>query len=385
MPDKFSALLSSPEQWLLIRKKLDEQTDRFNELIAMAESAFSSPGYTVTDKKNPPPGGTLNDYTSLSKYYWPNPDTPDHLPWIGKDGLRNPAADDYDAPRVLDFCLAVSSLAGAAKLTGETKYAIKAGTLLRRWFLDPATKMNPHMNYAQFSPGNFSGSCVGVIDAHFFCELIEAIRVLEFNENWTETDLQNLKVWFKEFQTWLCTAPLPLEEATMRNNHGTWYDLQLVSVSLFIGDTDRAIRQIRECSFARLDGQLNENAEMPQELRRTLSLTYTYFNLLGWSWLAALAKTQGIELWKHRNIHGISLHDAFKKVLPSFLGQEEWKHQQIGPCPRAIEYCRLFAVVNLVDEIPEIRDFLKTGTENPIWQIASFMTNDDWQQAPRKS
>lgn len=37
--------------------------------------------------------------------------------------------------------------------TGEEKYAEHAARLARVFFLDPATRMNPHLTYAQTVPG----------------------------------------------------------------------------------------------------------------------------------------------------------------------------------------------------------------------------------------
>ena len=378
-------LLAGPEQWLRVRKQLTVRPAAYAELLAMAEGYLASPGYAVTDKKCPPPGGSLHDYASLSKYYWPNPDTPDHLPWIVRDGIRNPAADDYDFPRFLEFCLAVTTLAGAAKLTGERKYAVRAADLLRRWFLNPATRMNPDLNHAQFSPGNFPASPSGVIDFHFFCELLEAVRLLGLGDGWGSEDREGLRNWFREFSLCVSTSPLTRREESARNNHGTWYDLLYVSIALFTGDRQGVLRQFREHSIPRLDSQIDANAAMPFEEERTLSLTYCYFNLLGWSWLAGLGKTLGIDLWHHKNRHGATLRQVCLRLLPAFLGKVPWKGRQIAPPPRDIEYCRLFAVVSLLDEIPEIRDFLGRTTANPIWRLPCFMTDDDWQQPPRGS
>ncbi|RUO97024.1 hypothetical protein BC936DRAFT_141099 [Jimgerdemannia flammicorona] len=44
---------------------------------------------------------------------------------------------------------------------GEEHCAAEAATLLRKWFIVSATKMNPNLNWAQAIRGNGKGSCVG--------------------------------------------------------------------------------------------------------------------------------------------------------------------------------------------------------------------------------
>lgn len=378
--------LTSAKQWTGGRRDLLSRPDRHSELISMAEHYYASPGRSVADKTVFPENAGKHDYASLSKYYWPNPDTPDGLPWIVRDGIRNPAADDYDFPRLLEMCLAVTTLAGSAKLTGTERYAEKAGILLRRWFLDPETGMNPVPGFAQFAPGNFAASPSGLIDFHFFCELTEAVQWLEFNREWHREDREMLRLWFRRFLAWMRESELPRREEAARNNHGTWYDLLLVAVALFVGDRELAGQQLLGQSIPRLDRQIDGEGAMPFEEERTLSLTYCYFNLLGWSWLAAYAKKAfHLDLWNHRNRHGATLRAVCLRLLPAFLGKRDWPGVQIAPPPREIEYCRLFSMIAQFDDVAEINAFLANTRENPIWRLPCFMTDDDWQQPPRGS
>lgn len=378
-------LLASGQRLQEVRQILEEHPEIHAELERMAIHYASSPGYSVTDKKQIVPGGTRNDYVSLSKYYWPDPAKPDGLPWIVRDGIRNPVADEYDFPRFLEFCLAVTTLTGAAELLDAPQYRRIAGRFLRRWFLDPATRMNPNLDHAQFSPGNFPASPSGVIDFHFFCEVLEAVRHLNYNEEWTPGDLEALQEWFREFLGYLSTSPLARQEEAAHNNHGTWYDALHVSIALFIGDRTSAQRQLERHTFSRLDSQIASDATMPYELERTLSLTYCYFNLLGWTTLAVLAQEFQIDLWNKRNYHGVTLRHVFRQLLPTFLGETAWPYRQIAPAPRAIEYCRLFSLATRLEDLPELHHYMDTVDVNPIWRIAYFMTDDNWQQPPRNS
>src|SRR6478735_6337438 len=51
--------------------------------------ALAAPIVTVTDKAKPSPTGDNHDYVSYARYYWPNPNTPDGLPFVSRDGQHN--------------------------------------------------------------------------------------------------------------------------------------------------------------------------------------------------------------------------------------------------------------------------------------------------------
>ena len=121
---------------------------------------------------------------------------------------------------------------------------------------------------------------------------------------------------------------------------------------------------------------------MPRELARTLSMTYCHFNLTGWGWVAGYGKQLGIDVWNAPGGQGgATLSLALHKVLPGFLGKEKWSHQQIGPAPRDIELCRLFALLRDVESDPELSRYLDEAHTSPVWRLPCFMTDDDWQQA----
>ena len=58
--------------------------------------------YSVMDKKQVPPSGDKHDYMSTGPYWWPDPTKPDGLPYIKKDGQRNPEYYDITDSQELD-------------------------------------------------------------------------------------------------------------------------------------------------------------------------------------------------------------------------------------------------------------------------------------------
>ena len=53
------------------------------------KNAKRSGPYSVMDKKELPPSKDKHDYLSYSRYWWPDPDKEDGLPYIRKDGVVN--------------------------------------------------------------------------------------------------------------------------------------------------------------------------------------------------------------------------------------------------------------------------------------------------------
>lgn len=193
-------------------------------LLEEARMAMDAPTYTVMDKKTVPPSGTKHDYMSLSVYNWPNPNTPDGLPYITRDGHINPEIETYDAPAMERMIGAAETLILAYKFSGETAFAEKALQLVRAWFIDPETRMHPNMLYAQYIPGDggfdrpkrypaiyvpgIEGKGVyvafgGVIEGTRFVQLVNALSLLEADPLWPEDEREALKSWFREFMHFL--------------------------------------------------------------------------------------------------------------------------------------------------------------------------------------
>src|SRR3989304_9863874 len=59
------------------------------QLTAEAQAALQVGPFSVVNKPVTPPSGDKHDYMSLARYYWPNPNTPDGLPYVERDGEVN--------------------------------------------------------------------------------------------------------------------------------------------------------------------------------------------------------------------------------------------------------------------------------------------------------
>ena len=298
-------------------------------LRKQADKALKAGPFSVMDKKDVPPSGDKHDYTSLAPYYWPDPTKPDGKPYIHKDGEVQPGRHEQgDTDAMGRMCSAVKELATGWYFTGDEKYAEHVAVLLRAWFLDEKTRMNPNLNYAQAVPGRSDGRGIGIIDTVCLIDLVDAVGLLAGSKAWTAADQKGLDAWFGQFVSWLQESKNGRAEAAARNNHGTWYDAQLSVYALFAGKADVAKKVLAE-SHARIDKQIEPDGRQPAELARTKSWNYSVMNLRGWFTVATLGERVGVDLWKYQSPDGRCIRKALDYLVPFAKDPAQWQTKQI--------------------------------------------------------
>ncbi len=301
-----------------------------DRLIALAEEALEEPIVSVVDKPAPPPSGDMHDYTSMARYWWPNPDTEDGLPYVGRDGQTNPEIFEYDRPRLQSLVDCVNSLSLAYFYTGDERYARNAAKRLRVWFLDDETRMNPHLRHAQFVPGVADGRKQGIVDTASMRWLPDSIRILEGSTALSAEDVQGLEDWFDRFRMWLLASEFGREELAMQNNHGAWCAMQLALYSLFVGDEATAA-EILKFAQSRIAGHFEPDGSQPRELRRTRSMMYSQYNLRAHVFLAEMGERVGVDLWRYETEDGRGIRRGLEFLVPYLVGGEEWPYQELSP------------------------------------------------------
>ena len=327
---------AADDRLLLIRSShLDRaaqaSSGALEQLAADADRALTLKPMSVMDKTITPPSGDKHDYMSQAPYWWPDPQTPDGKPYIRKDGQRNPEINRLpDHDNLGRLTSAVATLGLAYRLRPKPEYAEHAARLTRTWFLDPATRMNPHLKYGQGIPGINDGRGIGIIETRGLPDLLDGIALISSSGAWTNADEAGLQAWMRAYVAWLTTSTHGQEEAKNGNNHETWYDVQVVSLALYTGQRDLA-RTTLEGSRARIDRQFEGDGRQPRELERTRSFDYSEFNLTAFFNLALLGERVGVDLWNYRSVDGRSLRRGLEFLVPYAAGEKKWDFDQITP------------------------------------------------------
>ena len=210
----------------------------------------------------------------------------------------------------------------------ENQYAEHAAKLLKVWFLDTATRMNPNLNYGQAIKGVNDGRGAGLIDTRHWIKLIDGIGMIKNSKYWKKEDQKGMQLWFTEFLNWMHTSKNGKDELKTKNNHGAWYDAQRLSLALFIDSTDLA-KSIVANAADRLDKQVDEKGFFPAEMERTISLHYTAFVMDAFFTIARMSEKTGFDFWNHVTPSGKSLQKVFNVMKPFFTQQKEWIGEQI--------------------------------------------------------
>src|SRR5439155_752284 len=141
------------------------------------------------------------------------------VPYIRRDGERNPEIRvDYDAPRLAAMINAVTTLSLAYYFSDDEEYAGRARLLLRTWFLDPATRMNPHLRYGQGIPGITQGRAAGIIETRGLVGVVDAIGMLERSPGWTAADERGMAQWLSAYLGLLRSCDSGQQERRAHNN-----------------------------------------------------------------------------------------------------------------------------------------------------------------------
>jgi Alginate lyase len=322
------ALARHKARWIADRQHPEPSLAR---LLDDARKALAEKSFSVTEKAVRPASGDKHDYLSLAPYAWPDPRRLDRLPYIMRDGQTNPERDSIPDHAYFSRIVALTETLGLAYyFTGDESFARHATLLLRTFFVEPATRMNPNLNFAQGVRGKENGRAAGIIDTAGIARLVDGVGLLLDSSSLSQADRDGLLGWFRDYLTWLRESELGRREGQAKNNHGTWYDVQVVSLALATGQVDLARETLQFAHKRRIGRQIDPDGSQPEELQRTKSWHYSIYNLQAFVELASLGDRAGVDLWHYQTPDGRSIRKALDYLIPFALGDKPWTTEEIG-------------------------------------------------------
>jgi hypothetical protein len=292
-------------------------------VVPLAEAALGAQPVSITAVANPRSPGGPHDFSSEGDYWWPDPQKPGG-PYVRRDGETNP--DNFLAHRRLLFAFArdVGALTAAYDLTHEERFAAAAVSQLRVWFVEPATRMNPNLQYAQAIQGVCTGRAVGVIDTVHLAEVALGVRALHSSRTFNAATETAVKAWFREYLSWLQTHPYGIEERNAENNHGTCWALQAAAFARLLSDETTLTDCRRRFKEVLLPKQMAPDGSFPLEMARTKAYGYSIFNLDVMTGLAVVLSTPAEDLMKLKLADGRAMIRGVEFLAPFLADKAKW-------------------------------------------------------------
>lgn len=324
-----------------------ERTDRVLSGVAEKMTEKENIPSSITDKEIVAPTGDKRDYVSVSPYSWQI----ENGSWITKDGEINPLTEKYvDENKLNKMSGEIIFISLAAEHTRDENnkeiFSRRVNETLKSWFVNKETRMNPNLENAQLSnPDSESGSFFGIIEGIPLVRIAESVGILKKNGLINSETQKGVEAWFDQYLTWLTTSEKGIGnpraenekekggERGMKNNHGTFYDVQVAYIADFLGKTDMA-KQTLEGAKNRIASQIEPSGEMKEETARgEVSRDYQIFNLYAFAELASLGDKYDVDLWHYQTNDGRSLGKAFLYFDSQLkdAGDKPFKFDRTGP------------------------------------------------------
>jgi len=304
-------------------------------VLAAANEYLRREPVTITSTRAVRSTGGAHDFFSEGDYWWPDPKNPDG-PYVRRDGESNPGNFVEHRRAMIRLSVEMPALAAAWALTHDAKYAAHARKHLRAWFVDPATRMNPSLAYAQAIHGITAGRGTGIIDTIHLVEVAQAAGVLRRGSAIPDAEFEAIRSWFADYTRWMMTSANGIEERDAKNNHGTCWVMQVAAFATLTGDTP-ALEMCRTRFKTELLTQMAPDGSFPLELERSKPYGYSLFNLDAMATICqildgrhgtakAVPYENGDSLWRFELPDGRGMRRALAFMAPFIADKTRWPH-----------------------------------------------------------
>ncbi len=302
----------SPE--LISSLSKNRECKLFCDICAEAERVLEKGQFSVTPNFQIPRSGDTNDNFHPRPTLWPALQRI-KLPYLRlkrhrvSETLRFETKNSVFEQTALKCMFDdTTTLAIAALLTGNDAYRIQAKAIIRAWFIEPSTRLNPHLEFVH--------DLVETIGFYYF---LDAVRMLK------DDDLAaGVTLWVGEFLTWLEKSEQGIAASKRGDHYGTCYDLLCAALSAFLNDTKR-LQEVNFRAQSRLAGSIAEDGQWNRELIGTVTQSICVYNLQCWVSLFDLLESAGFYPWNSASAN--RLLAAMRHVLRD--SGRDWKKNEI--------------------------------------------------------
>lgn len=316
---KREALEEEKKVWRLYKDKKTRPTDPksvaigelVDKLVKVAKENMQEGPWAVTDK--PPnsvaPSGDPHDYYNIINNFRPlqmEDGSYDLTAPFIKDKrvpgtyLYEDGSEQWDVSRISAMQHNVTVWSLAYYFTEEKKFAKKAVEAIDMWFINPETRMNPHMEYSQVKWNHnitlWKGD--GVIEFRGVYFLLDAIRLLQEAGQFTDEQNYQLNEWFSAFLEWLETSDLAIRTMVTPDFFGLYYDLMVSSIAVFVRHDVKAMNYFYNTN-SRLRAHVDDEGVFILEKPKTHCEHLTMFALEGWNAMSRIAQSMGVDIWNY--------------------------------------------------------------------------------------
>lgn len=231
---------------------------------------------------------------------------PFYLP--GKDGVKNPNRDMTQTHQLDRFTQQMNALTHAYAMTGDTKYADKAISIVDAW--------------ARTTTPGFGSGQAGISSYHPLASVFTSMQALKDYPGWKPESKAKVMDWVSTY------GQRAIFSGDKYNNRHDWRMLFIASTATLTGNKALFQKQVSEWKDAVHHTIRESDGMLPEELKRTRSLHYSVYALKPLTAFAELARSQGVDLYGSRE--GQLLRKSLESVGPSLLNPSQWKYKELN-------------------------------------------------------
>ena len=261
----------------------------------------------------------------------------------------------------------------------HSKYSV--ASQIYDWFINPETKVNPNGKYAQSIPGVCDGCSPGIIDFSGNYELFDGMGILAALGLLDEKINDGVNEWFRSFTDWLLTDDeIGIAEGCASDNHGAWYDEQILCPAIYAKRDYLARRVLRSSYASRTRLMIKPDGSQPRELLRTNPIGYSFYALDALVKIASIAQRLGYdEYWGVDEFRGhCIIRQALEYLYPYVKDPDSFPYPDLNKGKHSPKMIKMLYILDkhfpnegYAERARELGDSEDTATE--IWRLEPIM------------